>query len=367
MLEDVIQRLNVLREKITRAGEYLDLAAKQAGLKQLEEQAAHPDIWNDSQQASELFKKIKQLKALVEPWHECARVAQDGLELAQLMQEDGEDAETLAELAGDVERLEQRLKQLEFQSLLSDETDINNSYLTIHPGAGGTDSCDWAEMLLRMYTRYCEAQGYEVKLLGLQPGDEAGIKSAELQVTGDFAFGYLKAESGVHRLVRLSPFDANNRRHTSFASVFASPEIDDSIDIEILEKDLKIDRFRSSSAGGQHVNVTDSAVRITHLPTGIVVSCQNERSQHQNRDVAMKVLYSRLYLLEQEKLKAETAAREGVKKDIAWGSQIRSYVFHPYNMVKDHRTNHETSSVNNVMNGDLQPFIEAYLRWSAGS
>lgn len=309
---------------------------------------------------------MKQLKAQVQPWRECEREVSDALELAQLMQEEGEDEETLKEIAASANKLEKRVELLEFQSLLSEETDINNCFLNIHPGAGGTESCDWAQMLLRMYTRYCEIQGYEVKVLDLQPGDEAGIKSAELLIKGDFAYGYLKAESGVHRLVRISPFDSSKRRHTSFASVFASPEIDETIEVEINEKDLRVDTYRSSGAGGQHVNVTDSAVRITHLPTGIVVSCQNERSQHQNRDVAMRVLRSRLYLLELEKRRQEAADKAADKKDIAWGSQIRSYVFHPYNMVKDHRTNEETSSVNTVMDGDLDDFITAYLQWSVG-
>ena len=333
----------------------------------MEEQSSDPDVWNDSGKASDLFKEIKRLKATIIPWRECEQAVHETYDLALLMKEEGEDKEMLAEVEAETRRLLERVERLDFQSLLSEEADVNNCYINIHPGAGGTESCDWAQMLLRMYTRYCELQGFEVKMLDLQPGDEAGIKSVELFVEGPFAFGYLKAESGVHRLVRISPFDSNKRRHTSFASVYASPEVDDSIEVEINEKDLKIDTYRSSGAGGQHVNVTDSAVRITHLPSGIVVACQNERSQHQNRAVAMSILRSRLYLLELEKQKQEMANQEAGKKEIAWGSQIRSYVFHPYQMVKDHRTDSETSSVQDVMDGNLDQFITAYLQWSAGS
>jgi peptide chain release factor 2 len=343
-----------------------DLPAKEARLTKLESQAGDPDLWNDSDKARDFFKQIKQLKVTVEPWRACAREAEDACELAQMMQEEGEDAETLVEVRQLARQLTRRIEELEFQALLAEETDINNCFLHIHPGAGGTESCDWAQMLLRMFSRYCEEHEYKVTLLDLQPGDEAGIKSVELRIEGDFAFGYLKAESGVHRLVRISPFDAGKRRHTSFASVHVSPEVDDSIEIEVDEKDLRIDTYRSSGAGGQHVNVTDSAVRITHEPTGIVVCCQNERSQRQNKEFAMSVLRSRLYLLELEKRQDEADKKQADKKKIAWGSQIRSYVFHPYNMVKDHRTNVETSNVSAVMDGALDEFITGYLKWSVG-
>ena len=258
------------------------------------------------------------------------------------------------------------MSTLEFQSMLSDPDAACDAYLFIHAGAGGTESCDWANMLLRMYTRWAERRGFDVKLVDLQPGDEAGITRANLLVRGEFAFGFLNAESGVHRLVRISPFDANKRRHTSFASVHAYPDIDDSIEVEINDKDLRIDTYRAGGKGGQHVNVTDSAVRITHLPTSITAQCQNERSQGQNKESAMKQLRARLYQHYKELQEAEKAAKAGVKKDIGWGSQIRSYVFQPYQMVKDLRTNVETSSISDVMDGDLDPFIEGYLRSQMG-
>ncbi len=249
--------------------------------------------------------------------------------------------------------------------MLAGEKDIHSAFVTIHPGAGGTESQDWAQMLMRMYVRWAERAGYAVEMIDLQPGDEAGIKDATFMVKGEYAYGRLRAEAGVHRLVRISPFDANKRRHTSFASVFVYPEIEDDIDIVIDEKDLRIDTYRASSAGGQHVNKTSSAIRITHLPTGVVTQCQNERSQHQNKEVAMKVLRAELYELEQKKKEEDMAKLTGVKKDIAWGSQIRSYVFQPYQMVKDHRTGKEVGNVSAVMDGDLDEFIEAYLMQQA--
>jgi peptide chain release factor 2 len=261
----------------------------------------------------------------------------------------------LNRLAGDLEKLDLELK-------LSGPNDDKNAIVVIHPGAGGTESQDWAEMLLRMYLRWTEEHGYDVELMERQDGEEAGIKSATFAVRGQYAYGYLKSEAGVHRLVRISPYDFQARRHTSFASVDVYPEVDDDIEIEIDDKDLKIDTYRSSGAGGQHVNKTESAVRITHLPTGTVVACQNERSQFKNRATAMKVLKSRLYDLEMQKRQAELDAREGLKKDIAWGSQIRSYVLHPYRLVKDHRTGAEVGDSSRVLDGDIDPFIEAYLK-----
>lgn len=272
---------------------------------------------------------------------------------------EGEDV--LSELGAETDRLEQELRQTEIRTLLSGEHDDSNAIATIHPGAGGTESQDWAEMLLRMYLRWSERSGYATEILDYQQGEEAGIKSVTFLVKGDYAYGNLGAEIGVHRLVRISPFDAAARRHTSFASVFVYPEIDDRIEIQIEEKDLRIDTYRSSGAGGQHVNVTDSAVRITHIPTGIVVSCQNERSQIRNRDMARKVLRARLYNLELEKKQKQLQAVEDAKLDIAWGSQIRSYVLHPYRLVKDHRTKYETSNTDRVLDGDLDDFIYQYL------
>ena len=261
-----------------------------------------------------------------------------------------------------MEKLAAAYRSFELQSLLADPLDANNAYISINAGAGGTESCDWAQMLLRMYTRYCERGGYDCAVLDLQHGDEAGIKSATMQVSGPYAYGYLKGERGVHRLVRISPFDSNKRRHTSFVACDVVAEIDESIEITIDEKDLRVDTFRSSGAGGQHVNKTDSAIRIVHIPTGIVVSCQAERSQHTNRDKAMKMLSARLYELERDKQNKEMEKFYGDKGEIAWGSQIRSYVMQPYQLVKDHRTEAETGNIDNVLDGDIQLFIEAYLK-----
>jgi peptide chain release factor 2 len=266
-----------------------------------------------------------------------------------------------ADLARGLDDLEAEVETAEIKKMLGGEHDRRNAIVTIHPGAGGTESQDWAEMLLRMYLRWCERRGFKREVIDYQPGDDAGIKSATFTVTGDYAFGLLSAEAGVHRLVRISPFDQAARRHTSFASVFVYPELPDDIDLEIPEKDLRIDTYRSSGAGGQHVNVTDSAIRITHLPTGIVVSCQNERSQHRNRDSAMKVLRARLYDLKLKEQQAELDRISGEKKDIAFGSQIRSYVLHPYQMVKDHRTKEQVGDINRVLDGDIDRFIQTYL------
>lgn len=278
--------------------------------------------------------------------------------LAELARE-GEDVQS--ELASEVQKLEQEAQHTEIRMLLSGEHDQSNAIVTIHPGAGGVDSQDWAEMLLRMYLRWAERSGYNPKVLDYQPGDEAGIKSATVLVEGNLAYGYLSSESGVHRLVRISPFGAMGKRQTSFASVFVLPQLDERIEIQIEEKDLRIDTYRSSGAGGQHVNVTDSAVRITHIPSGIVVSCQNERSQIRNREMARQVLRARLYELELSKKRQEMQAREDLKMDINFGSQIRSYVLHPYRMVKDHRTKYETSNADRVLDGDIEDFIYEYL------
>jgi peptide chain release factor 2 len=302
---------------------------------------------------------------VVEPWEQADKDCADLAELAELLEEQQDEA-TEKEIAQNTDALLKRVDELELRALLSDELDPLNCYLHIHAGAGGTESCDWASMLVRMYQHWCERSGFVMEELDFTPGDEAGVKSATFLVKGDYAFGYLKSEIGVHRLVRISPFDANARRHTSFASVFATPEIDDSIEIDIREEDLRIDYYRSSGAGGQHVNKTSSAVRITHLPTKTVVACQNERSQHKNKGVAMKILKGRLYQLEVEKQREEQAVREGEKSEIGWGNQIRSYVFQPYQMVKDLRTGQETGNIQAVMDGELDPFIEALLRQNAG-
>ncbi len=284
----------------------------------------------------------------------------DSSEIFSLAQGEN-DEETIAEIDSELNTITKETGSLEIKLMLSGPYDQGNAILTIHPGAGGTESADWAEMLLRMYSRFAEKQGFKVNLVDLQPGEEAGIKSATITISGSYVYGYLRGEGGVHRLVRISPFDSNKRRHTSFASVFVFPELDDDVEVEINEADLKTDTYRASGAGGQHVNKTDSAVRITHLPTGIVVQCQNDRSQHKNRATAMKVLKAKLFEHEERKKKEEMNSISGDKKEIGWGSQIRSYVLHPYRMVKDIRTGSETSNTEAVLDGDIMPFIEAFL------
>ncbi len=330
-------------------------------LHELETQMGQANFWNDARAAAVVSRKKATIERELQQWHEIERKVSDLGALLELAAESG-DAGLEQELAAELQQLEPRVTTLRVELLLSGDLDPNNAILAIHPGAGGTESQDWAQMLLRMYVRWAEAKKFKVETLDLLPGDEAGIKSATVSITGPYAYGYLKAEAGVHRLVRISPFDSNKRRHTSFASVFVYPEVSEDIDVVIEEKELRIDTFRSGGAGGQNVNKVETAIRITHLPTGIVVQCQNERSQLQNRNGAMKILKSRLFELEQKKKEAEFNAIVGEKKEIAWGSQIRSYVFQPYQMVKDHRTAHETGNVSAVMDGEIDGFIEAYLK-----
>ncbi len=318
-----------------------------------------PGFWDDGDRARDVTRERQDLTTQLETGRRLLSLAGDAQALRELLDE-GEDA--AADLAAALEPLEGAVTELELRTLLSGESDEANAIFAVHAGAGGTESMDWAAMLLRMYLRWFERKGYEASILDEQPGEEAGIKSATIAVSGSLAYGYLKVEAGVHRLVRISPFDAAARRHTSFASVAVVPEVDDNIDIKIEDKDLRVDTYRSSGAGGQHVNVTDSAVRITHIPTGIVVSCQNERSQHKNRAVAMKVLLSRLAERERQEREAKRQALEDEKKDIAFGSQIRSYVLHPYRLVKDHRTGFEVGDVDRVLDGDLDGLVEAELR-----
>jgi len=321
-------------------------------------------LWTDQNGAQKL---VQERSSLIE-WIDAIKNGEERInELQVLIElgEEGEDESLFQEAYSALKNSESVLDELELKILLSKERDKNNAIMSIHAGAGGTEAQDWVEMLLRMYSRWCEERGFQVKIVDILPGHDAGIKSVSFIAIGQYAYGYLKSESGVHRLVRISPFDASGRRHTSFASVFVCPEVDDSIRIDIDERDLRIDTYRSSGAGGQHVNVTDSAVRITHLPTNIVVQCQNERSQHQNKEMAMKILLSRLYELELRKHREELEKIHAEKKEIAWGSQIRSYIFQPYQLVKDHRTGVETGNVNRVMDGDINPFIEAYLKWKS--
>jgi peptide chain release factor 2 len=327
-------------------------------LDDLEKKAANPDLWKDPAQAQQILRDRTRLTEEIESERALAQKAEDADVLVELARE-GEPV--TGELAAAVTAFETLLDERELHLMLTGEHDAGNAILTIHPGAGGTESQDWAEMLYRMYLRWAEEHGYRVEALDYQKGEEAGIKSATLMVRGRNAYGFLRAENGVHRLVRISPFDASGRRHTSFASVYAYPDLDDSIEVKIEDKDIRIDTYRSSGAGGQHVNVTDSAVRITHMPSGIVVSCQNERSQHRNREMAMRILRSRLYEMELGKREEKRQAEEGQKKDIDFGSQIRSYVLQPYQMVKDHRTAHEVGDVNSVLDGHLDPFIKTYL------
>ena len=322
---------------------------------------SNPNIWDDKDNADKLIKEISELKTLTQDIKNLKESNTNNLEMIELLLVEKDD-ELLHNLEEETKKESKQLEELSILLLLDGEYDNANCTLSISSGAGGTEACDWANMLYRMYTRYCEKKGYKIDVLDYQEGEEVGIKSVTIEVKGTNAYGYLKCEKGVHRLVRLSPFDAANKRHTSFASVDVVPEIDQSINIEINEKDLKIDVYRSSGKGGQGVNTTDSAVRITHLPTKTVVTCQNERSQIQNKETAMNILKSKLYLMEQEKKAKELNDIKGEYSDIAFGSQIRSYVMHPYSMVKDHRTNYETSNVDKVMDGDLDQFIEAYLK-----
>ena len=339
-------------------GGTFELERKSAELKELEDKAGSPDFWQDPAAAQKALQRRTRLGEEIEEGKKLLGRLEEAQVIRDLARE-GEPVES--DLRACVEQLEKELEEAETFLMLAGENDSASAILNIHPGAGGTESQDWAEMLYRMYLRWSERKGYRVRTLEYQEGEEAGIKSATLLVEGKNAYGFLKSETGVHRLVRISPFDAAARRHTSFASVYVSPDIEDRIEIKIEDKDLRVDTYRSSGAGGQHVNVTDSAVRITHLPTGLVVSCQNERSQHRNRDVAMKILRSRLYDMAQRKREEERAVLEGAKKDIAWGSQIRSYVLQPYRLIKDHRTNVEIGNVDRVLDGDLDELIRAYL------
>jgi len=325
---------------------------------------SQPGFWDNPEAAQSIVSQLSKLKSLVEPAEQTQQSANDLAELFDLAVAESDD-QILRHLEQDLAELVKRCEQIELQGLLSSPNDTRNCFFSIHAGAGGTESCDWVSMLLRMYTRYFERKEYSFEELDITPGEEAGIRSVTLRVTGPFAFGKLSCETGVHRLVRISPFDANKRRHTSFAAVDCVPEFDEDIDIEINEDDLRMDFYRSSGAGGQHVNKVSSAVRITHVPTGMVVQCQNERSQHKNRAQAMKVLKARLYMLEQQKRDAEQTKLYGDKGEIAWGNQIRSYVLQPYQMVKDHRTNFQTPNVMVVLDGELDGFIESYLRYRA--
>lgn len=363
-VEEIKTRLDRQRAAFSEMRAYLDIDNRRKVLAELEELAAGADFWNDANGAKEVIAKTTAQRAVLRPFDELAKELDD-CEVMMELAEAEEDAASREAAYGEVvqaqERAETMIGKIRLQSLFSGKLDTCNAYVTLHSGAGGTEACDWADMLYRMYKMYCEDNNFAIHELDSQPGDEAGIKSVSFLVEGLYAYGMLKCERGVHRLVRISPFDANKRRHTSFASLDVVAEISDDIEVEVKESDLRIDTYRSGGAGGQHVNKTDSAVRLTHAPTGIVVACQCERSQHKNKARAMSMLKAKLYEYYEDKKRKEMERFYGEKGEIAWGSQIRSYVFQPYTMVKDLRTDVETPDVQGVMNGRLQPFIEAYL------
>ena len=329
---------------------------------ELDREMGAPTFWNDRENAQAIVSKLSACKNILDPFFHLENQVNDFVALADLLQEEGISSELTEEAEAAWPKLKADLEKMELVSFLGGKFDRNNAILTLHPGSGGTESCDWASMLFRMYTRWAERTGFQGQVVDLQSGEVAGIKSATIIISGDFAYGYLQSERGVHRLVRISPFDSNKRRHTSFAAVEIAPEINDDIEVDIDDKDLRVDTFRSSGAGGQHVNTTDSAVRITHLPSGIVVSCQNERSQHQNRATVMRILRSKLYEKQLAELEKQRQKEAGPKGENAWGNQIRSYVLHPYQMVKDLRTNEETSDTTGVLDGKIDAFMESFLR-----
>lgn len=339
-----------------------DIPQKEAQLEQLQKQSEDPDLWNDSENAQRVMKRLSAMREEVEPWQQLRQRLRDALELARL-----DDESLRPELEKETEQIEKEVEQREFYAMFSGKYDRGNALLAIHAGAGGTDSQDWAEMLERMYLRWAENHGYETEILDYSEGEEAGIKSVTIAVNGRYAYGYLRPEKGVHRLVRLSPFDSAHRRHTSFALVEVLPQVEEDDEIEVNPDDLRIDVYRSSSAGGQNVQKNATAIRITHIPTGIVVTCQNERSQTQNRENAMRVLRARLLELKQQEQEEQLAELRGEFKKVEWGNQIRSYVLHPYQMVKDHRTDYETGNTQAVLNGEIDGFIEAYLRSNLGN
>jgi len=345
------------------SGTIFDLASSQERLKRIEKTLSNSDFWQkDHGEATELSQERGVLINQLEQWQRYKNELEE-LDILTKVALEENDHNSLKDLSKELLELEKQIERYELQSLLGDRDDKRNAIVAVNAGAGGTEAQDWVEMLLRLYLRWAESRGMRTQIVDHLPGDEAGIKNVTFTVSGPYAYGYLKSEDGIHRMVRISPFDANARRHTSFASVSVLPEIEDDITVEINEKDIRVETFRASGPGGQHVNKTSSAVRITHIPTNIVVQCQNEKSQHRNRELAMKILRARLYGLEKEKQEKEKQLRHQSQRDIAWGNQIRSYVFNPYQLVKDHRTDVEVGSIERVMNGDIDVFIEAYLKW----
>ncbi|MBF0428633.1 MAG: peptide chain release factor 2 [Magnetococcales bacterium] len=365
MDENIQKNFDAIWEKLVLLRGHLNYDHGKKRQEELTALSEDPALWNQPARAKEVMREKSRLEKTIGEWDLLNRELTDARELYAMAIEEQE-VELLEDSVRQSAMMLARLEALELQRLLSGEADINNAFLEIHPGAGGTESQDWAEMLMRMYLRYCESHGFKIEINDYQPGDEAGCKSVSIRVEGEFAYGRLKTESGVHRLVRISPFDANARRHTSFSSVFVYPEVDESIQVDIDEKDLRIDTFRASGAGGQHVNKTSSAIRITHFPTGIVVQCQNGRSQHRNKDEAMNMLKARLYQLELDKRAEEAKVVNDAKSEIGWGRQIRSYVLHPYRMVKDLRTGVEKGAADSVLDGELDDFIKAALAQRVG-
>jgi peptide chain release factor 2 len=361
--EDLLREFKEFLSLFDKGWKDKNISALIDELADIESTMSRLNFWDDQEKAREVSQKKSQLEQRLEPWKALRSQLDDFLDLVELtLEEYSNPREALDSLEIDFSHMTELFDKLLMAEALTGVDDSRNAIVTINCGAGGTESQDWADMLFRMYLRWFEKKGFSIDIVDYQEGEEAGIKSATIIARGDHPFGYLKSENGVHRLVRISPFDSNKRRHTSFASVHVSPEVDDDIDIKIEDKDLRVDTYRASGAGGQHINKTDSAIRITHIPTNIVVQCQNERSQIKNRSTAMKMLKTKLYELEKEKMAEDLESRSGEKKDVAWGSQIRSYVFHPYKMVKDLRTNHETGNVDAVMDGDLDPFVTSYLK-----
>lgn len=361
-MDNLMSQLASIQQQIEGLMQKLNIAQKTAEARKLEQEAAAPDFWNDSDAAQRKMQRMSRLKAQVEKWHKIQQRVNDAVELAEL----GDDDDMMEEMARETEALMQITEQLSLEAMLSGEYDNEDAILAIHAGAGGTEAQDWASMLERMYVRWMERRGYKIEEIDKTYGEEAGIKSVTFAVKGDHAYGYLQSELGVHRLVRISPYDSNSRRHTSFAKVELYPDIAGDIAIEVKDADIRVDVFRASGPGGQSVNTTDSAVRITHLPTGLVVQSQNQKSQQQNKERAMQVLKARLFELERQKQQEEINALKGENVDAGWGNQIRSYVLHPYQMVKDLRTRHETSQTNAVLDGDLDAFMESYLRYKIG-
>lgn len=362
---EIKKQLEAARKILEDLRESLDFAGREAQIAELEEIVAQPGFWDKPDEAQQIMQKINGLRSKMDQFNAVQTLVEDAETLYEMFKEMGDDEDLLKETGEAADKATEALEKMELETLLNGKYDRHNAIISIHPGAGGTESQDWADMLYRMYVHWAEKNGFGVTLLDYLAGEEAGIKSVTLLIKGENAFGYLKAEKGVHRLVRISPFDSAGRRHTSFTAVEVMPEVEHDNDIQIDEKDLKVDTYRSTGAGGQHINTTDSAVRITHLPTGIVVQCQTERSQIQNRATCMKMLTSRLVELKIKEHEQEMAALQGEQQDIGWGSQIRSYVFHPYSMAKDHRTNIEKGNIQAVMDGDIQDFIQGYLKQQA--